>query len=57
MTRQREKPTTNAAERRAVEVVLNGSVRDRHSNRQAAALAGVSHHLVQIVRRERAMER
>jgi len=47
---------SNAQKRRAVEAVLNGMDGERLSNRQAAARAGVSHHLVQIVRRERVTE-
>lgn len=54
MTEQRDLPVTNAQKRRAVEAVLNGLDGERLSNRQAAARAGVSHHLIQIMRRERA---
>ncbi|MGN7127807.1 hypothetical protein [Methylorubrum thiocyanatum] len=47
---------SNFAKRRAVETVIDGPGGEKLSNRRAAALAGVSHHLVHLVRRERAME-
>lgn len=47
---------TKFAKRRAVESVIDGPGGERLSNRRAAALAGVSHHLVHRVRRERAMQ-
>jgi hypothetical protein len=37
--------------------VIDGPGGEKLSNRRAAALAGVSHHLVHLVRRERAIER
>ncbi|GJE80914.1 hypothetical protein CJNNKLLH_2255 [Methylorubrum thiocyanatum] len=52
-----EKAMTNAQKRKRVESVLDGPGGDRLSNRQAAALAGVSHHLVHLVRQERAMQK
>jgi hypothetical protein len=52
-----DQPKTNAQKRRAVEGVLIGADGERLLNRQAAARAGVSHHLVQLVRQERAMEK
>jgi len=47
---------SNYAERRAVESVIDSPGGEKLSNRRAAALAGVSHHLVHLVRKERAMK-
>ncbi|MFD6319886.1 hypothetical protein [Methylorubrum thiocyanatum] len=47
---------SNFAKRRAVETVIDGPGGEKLSNRRAAALAGVSHHLVYRVRRERATQ-
>lgn len=57
MRTNEDRPPTNAQKRRAVEAVLIGMDGERLSNRQAAVRAGVSHHLVHLVRQERAMEK
>ncbi|CAO4145280.1 hypothetical protein GPNCGGLF_LOCUS2107 [Methylorubrum aminovorans] len=47
---------SNYAKRRAVESVIDGPGGEKLSDRAAAALASVSHHLVYRVRRERATQ-
>lgn len=47
---------SNFAKRLAVETVIDGPGGEKLSNRRAAAQAGVSHHLVYLVRRERATQ-